>query len=128
MSHITKYSYDFAYIVMIIHNSTKIIKTTENFTGCLVISIPSDQCIEPSQVMYTQDACVHTVAAATPLKDSQRMQFLDTVWQVGKIKDHEFMLFDISALSPTAQEEWAHKITMKNARSQGWFQAIYIKY
>lgn len=113
---------------MIIHNNTKIIKTTEHFTGCLDISIPSDQCIEPSQVLYTQDACVHTVPSPIPLKDSERLRFLDTVWQVGKIKDHEFMLIDISALSPTAQEEWVHKITMKNARTQGWFQAIYIKY
>jgi hypothetical protein len=113
---------------MIIHNSTKIIKTTENFIGCLNISIPSDQCIESSQVMYTQDAYVNTVAAPVPLKDSERMRFLDTVWQVGKIKDHEFMLIDISALSSTAKEEWTHKITMKNARTQGWFQAIYIKY
>ncbi len=78
--------------------------------------------------MYTPDACINTVSTPAPLKDSERMRFLDTVWQVGKIKDHEFMLFDISALSPVAKEEWAHKITMKNARTQGWFQAIYIKH
>ena len=128
MSEVIKYSYDPCYIVMIIHNSTKIIKTTENLTGCLVTSIPSDQCIEPSHIIYIQDTRIDTVSASTPLKDSERLRFLDTVWQVGKIRDHEFMLFDISALSPVAQEEWAHKITIKNARAQGWFEAIYIKY
>ena len=128
MSETTKYSYDSTYIAFIIHNATKIIKTTENFIGCLIVSIPSDQCIESSQIIYTKDGHVNPILAPSPLKDSERMRFLDTVWQFGKIKDHEFMLFDLSLLSSNAKDEWAHKLAMKNAHTQGWFQAIYIKY
>jgi len=129
MSEVNKYSYDPCYIVMIIHNHTKIIKTTENVTNCLIVSIPSDQCIKHSQITYnTYDICVNPIPTLIPLTDNERMRFLDTVWQFGKSKDYEFILIDISTLSQVAKEEWEHKITMKNARTQGWFQTVYIKY